>query len=123
MHKVLKSHNLPHRELNERTSSGSAKAVEDWISGFAEAKIIVTDSFHGCMFSLIFRKPLVFIGNHERGNARFQSLIETFGLQANHVADVSDFDPEASYALPVDIENKINVFREYSFEFLKKSLS
>lgn len=123
LHKVMKSHNLPHRELNERTTSGSAKAIEDWISGFAEAKIIVTDSFHGCMFSLIFRKPLVFIGNHERGNARFQSLIETFGLQANHVADESDFDPEASYALPVDIENKINVFREYSFDFLKKSLS
>lgn len=48
-------------------------SVEQWLRGFYEAKLIVTDSFHACVFSIILQKPFIVIGNQERGNARIDS--------------------------------------------------
>lgn len=55
--------------------------VEDWLSAFNEAKMVVTDSFHGTVFSIIFNKPFWVIGNEGRGMARFKSLLSMYGLE------------------------------------------
>lgn len=55
--------------------------VEDWLSAFNEADMVITDSFHGTVFSIIFNKPFFVIGNEGRGLARFQSLLKMFGLE------------------------------------------
>ena len=55
--------------------------VEAWLRGFHDAEFVVTDSFHACVFSIIFGKPFVVIGNKERGMARFESLLKMFGLE------------------------------------------
>lgn len=55
--------------------------VEQWLRGFMDAKLIVTDSFHACVFAIIFNKPFICIGNNERGMTRFHSLLDLFGLQ------------------------------------------
>lgn len=49
--------------------------VEEWISIFRDASFIVTDSFHGTVFSIIFGKPFRCVANIERGNARFLDLL------------------------------------------------
>lgn len=54
--------------------------VEDWLSAFMEAEMVVTDSFHGCVFSIIFNKPFWVVGNRARGLARFESLLQQFDL-------------------------------------------
>jgi len=55
--------------------------VEDWLRGFDEADFVVTDSFHGCVFSIIFNKPFIAYGNRSRGLSRFESLLKMFGLE------------------------------------------
>lgn len=55
--------------------------VEDWISAFFEAEMVVTDSFHGTVFSIIFNKPFWVIGNEGRGMARFETLLGMYGLE------------------------------------------
>lgn len=55
--------------------------VETWLRAFLDAEFVVTDSFHGCVFSIIFNKPFIAIGNEERGNARFDSLLKLFNIQ------------------------------------------
>ena len=55
-------------------------SVESWLKGFHDAKFIITDSFHGCLFSIIFNKPFLIIGNEKRGLARFNSLLSDFAL-------------------------------------------
>lgn len=56
-------------------------SIESWLRGFYDAELVVTDSFHACVFSIIFNKPFFVIGNKERGMARFESLLIMFGLQ------------------------------------------
>lgn len=62
-------------------------AVEDWIMSFRDADFVVTDSFHGCVFSIIFNKPFIAIGNKERGLGRFESLLTIFGLSDRLITD------------------------------------
>lgn len=56
-------------------------SVEEWLCGFRDARFVVTDSFHGCVFSILFNKPFMVYGNSERGMARFHSLLGMFGLE------------------------------------------
>lgn len=41
---------------------------------------MITDSFHGTIFAIIFNKPFLTIGNKSRGLTRFTSLLEKLSL-------------------------------------------
>jgi hypothetical protein len=60
--------------------------VTQWLQSFMDAKFIVTDSFHGTVFSILFNKPFIVIGNMKRGLARFSSLLKSFNLENRLVA-------------------------------------
>lgn len=54
------------QKINEKDSTGRLKSlisIERWLTEFYCASFIVTDSFHGCVFSIIFRKNFVVIDN------------------------------------------------------------
>lgn len=55
--------------------------IESWIESFFDADFIITDSFHGTVFSILFNKEFIVINNEDRGNARFESLLELFDLK------------------------------------------
>ena len=57
-------------------------SVEQWIRGFYDADFVVTDSFHACVFSILFKKQFVVIGNEERGISRLKSLLGMLGLDS-----------------------------------------
>lgn len=61
--------------------------VRDWLAGFSNAKFVLTDSFHGMVFSLIFGKPFYVIKNKKRGAARFTSLLSVCGLEGQILDD------------------------------------
>lgn len=67
----------PQKHLSERV----APAVEDWLAGIYYADAVVTDSFHGMVFSIIFNKEFVVFVNKGRGACRFESLLSALGLQ------------------------------------------
>lgn len=55
-------------------------SIEQWLKSFHDAKFVVTDSYHGFVFSIIFNKPYRLIFNKRRGNSRFETLLKLFGL-------------------------------------------
>ncbi|HEU4913846.1 MAG TPA: glycosyltransferase [Candidatus Saccharimonadales bacterium] len=56
-------------------------SVSQWLDSFDRAGFVVTDSFHGVVYSILFNKPFVAIGNKRRGMARFESLLGLFQLE------------------------------------------
>ncbi|MDR2979034.1 MAG: polysaccharide pyruvyl transferase family protein [Bacteroidales bacterium] len=88
---VAKNNNLqafsimPDHTLSMATKNEIKKcifpSVTKWIRGFIDAEFVITDSFHGCIFSIIFNKPFIAIGNNERGMTRFTSLLKIFNLE------------------------------------------
>ena len=64
--------------------------VEDWIKAYYDAKYVITDSYHGTCFALLFNKPFISLVNKKRGIARFNSLVKLFNIDTNFVSDYSD---------------------------------
>lgn len=99
-------------------------SIEGWLDSFEKASFIVTDSFHGTVFSIIFNKQFIAIGNKERGLARFESLLKLFGLEDRLVVDYN----ESSMAIlnkQIDfraVNEKRNLLKKESVEFLLNSL-
>ena len=56
-------------------------SVENWICAFRDAQFVITDSFHGCVFSIIFNKPFFVLANKNRGQTRFESLLSMLSLE------------------------------------------
>lgn len=69
-------------------------SVEDWLQAFHDASFVVTDSFHGTVFSILFNKPFIAVGNSDRGMARFESLLSQLGLTERLVADPREVSQE-----------------------------
>lgn len=97
--------------------------VTSWIRGFMDADFVVTDSFHGTVFSIIFNKPFISIGNKNRGLDRFASLLETFHLEGHLISDIKELKDKL---LQIPDITQINTRKKHlqtlSFEFLTQSL-
>ena len=96
------------------------QSVENWVMSFSEASFVITDSFHGCLFSILFNKPFIAIGNKNRGLSRFQSLLTIFGLENRLVLD-SSIDIECLIDQNIDwetVNSKIENYRLSSIKFL-----
>ena len=63
--------------------------VQEWLWLFSNAKFVLTDSFHGTCFSVIFHKPFISMKNELRGGKRFTFLLSGFGL-TDHLIDRPD---------------------------------
>lgn len=99
--------------------------VEQWLRGFVDAKYVVTDSFHGTVFSILFKRPFITIGNSSRGMARFTSLLKLFGLEERLVYKLEDVTEEL-IKKPIDYDNVYKILereREKSKKFLLDALN
>jgi len=67
--------------FNKGLKTSQKQNFGDWLKGFKNAAFVVTDSFHGVAFSIIFNKPFIAIGNIERGLSRFETILGVFNLR------------------------------------------
>lgn len=118
----------PKRKLSDLGSSNlndyKMPALQKWIASFANAEFVVTDSFHGMVFSIIFEKPFLVIVNEKRGAARFESLLKQLG-GLDHLV----YDPTSINRDKVEIKNikplskkKLLPLKQESIEFLVRNL-
>lgn len=81
------SKGLPYLIQSADAGVSDDDSIELWISRFRDAAYVITDSFHGTAFSIIFGKNFFVIGNKRRGNSRFESLLGLFDLQDRIIED------------------------------------
>lgn len=99
-------------------------SVEAWLQAFHDASFVVTDSFHGTVFSILFNKPFLAVGNSARGMARFESLLSQFGLTDRLVESPGEVSSILIHA-PVDwvnVNDKREELAEAGRKFLKVHL-
>jgi polysaccharide pyruvyl transferase WcaK-like protein len=97
--------------------------IEAWLNAFNECKFVITDSFHGCVFSLIFNRPFIAIANVERGKTRFESLLERYGLTDRLFSSLNDVDVKTLPPVDWVHVNKIRTEEQQdSLAFLRAAL-
>lgn len=99
--------------------------IDNWISGLRTAEYVITDSFHGTVFSILFHKKFIVVANEQRGLTRLQSLLKMFGLENRLIMSFENFDcekldAEINYE---SVDAVLNREREKSFAFLYENLS
>ena len=102
----------------EKVKAGDT--VEKWLANFRDAKYVITDSYHGTVFSLIFQKLFYTFYNTYRGNARMDSLKEISGLDGRFLKEPLD-----TLGNKNDLSNaelRFERMREESMAFLERSL-
>lgn len=65
---------------------------QKWLEAFQRASYVFTDSFHGSVFSLIFEKEFLAMGNKKRGISRFTSLLNQFHLNHKLIYAPQDYE-------------------------------
>lgn len=94
-------------------------SIEKWFAHFRDAEYIVTDSFHGMVFSIIFNKPFYIVMNASGGNSRYTSLLSILGLTDRIISDntvrLSDIDWN-------NVKEKHKTMCVESLKFLKENL-
>lgn len=113
------------KDLIEKDALRKYPAMNDWISAFYHAELVVTDSFHGTVFSLMFNKPFVVLNNSRLGSPRFESLLGELGLMSRLFSSFEEFkqSEESLPAIDWEVVNaKLSAWRSYSMDFLIRNL-
>lgn len=63
-------------------------SVGEWLMAIRDADMVITDSYHGTVFSVIFHKQFIVIPNFNRGAARFVDFLDNLGLADRIVENV-----------------------------------
>lgn len=86
-------------------------SIEQWLRAFRDSKFVVTDSYHGLIFSIIFHKPFYLFRNEIRGNERFDAMKDLLGLDFN--------SPTQDYT---SIDTVLSSMQKKSIDFLNRNL-
>ena len=92
--------------------------VEKWLQGFRDSSLVITDSFHACVFSIIFHKPFIVIANEYRGMSRIESLLKLFGLENHYIREIEEYTSTSEYSIPNSVYDKLKLLRSDSLSFL-----
>lgn len=120
--------NQPTKDFYKEISSNFDELVyppiESWIASFYKADFIITDSFHGTVFSILFNKPFLAVVNYDRGASRFYSILERLNLESRLISDINHFDNKIlKESINYEAVNvKLAELRAESINFLKRNL-
>lgn len=116
LNEEMKKYNFTNRKLlvvSHKTKT--ILSMEQWLSAIKFADTVLTDSFHGCVFSIVFKKHFIICRNDDGGNDRLISLFNTLGLEEK----LKTPDSNEDYTM---IEDRINILRKQSSDFLINAL-
>lgn len=100
-------------------SIGPAK----WLGFYKAADYVLTSTFHGALFSIIYNKKFLVIGNHII-IPKLTFILEALDLQNIYLDNFSEFEKRIVY--PIDylaVNSKLELLRQKSINFLKEALA
>lgn len=95
-------------------------SVQDFVSLFKYARYVVTTSFHGTVFSLLFQTPFYVLPLYDGYDLRYMELLHFIGAEDRIAGPEDELQP-----LPVDFTPllaRLEEKRRSSFDFLDRAL-
>lgn len=119
--KGIESYNIINTDIWKRQDY-VMPSIEEWLSGINDAEFVITDSFHGAVFSILFNKDFWVFGNEKRGKTRFLTLLSNFGLEKRFI-DMSK--PMLLPDNPIEwtsVNKRLHDMRTESMAYLERAL-
>ena len=94
---------------------------EDFLSYIDHAALVLSSSFHGTVFSLIYHKPFYVFGGMK--DNRISTLLRKMNMRERALTEMKDVE-RVNLSMPdrQSIENVLENERRHSREYLKKAL-
>lgn len=103
------------------------RSPQAWLANMKNSDFIITDSFHGLAFSLLFHKRFIVLCADSKKFTRLQSLLKLVNLEERHVSSLSDLknrihilNEEIDYS---KVDSILNEKREIAISFLKQEIN
>ena len=82
MNKIIDEYNTQGKKIIKVNLRDNVEqiSIEDWISYIKYANLVITDSFHGCVFSIIYNKKFYIFSNDSGGNRRLNSFFKQLDI-------------------------------------------
>ena len=92
----------------------------DFVNAVANAEYVVTNSFHGTAFSIIFNKKFYveLLKTDSKVNSRIENILQVFSLE-NRIIDSTKMNDDADWN---SVNSKMTELRKKSLDYLKEIL-
>ncbi|WP_300974799.1 polysaccharide pyruvyl transferase family protein [Sphingomonas sp. LHG3406-1] len=113
------------RQFLSVKDEGDQETIGQWLRAFMDADFVLTDSYHGTIFSILFQKNFITLGNVERGLDRFTTLLDEIGLADRLVIDPDTTDFASLVARPINygaVNTRLEELRAASKDYLLSAL-
>ena len=109
--------------LHSASTYNDGFSPEDFVALIAHAKFVVSCSFHGTAFSVIFRKP--FYSVLIKGiDSRASSLLSQVGLIRCGIRSTDEVDPQSMFELDYSaVEDNLSRMRKKSMDYIDNALA
>lgn len=122
---VFSSGYLPAQDLLTGIQNEQA-TIPEWLSLIKHSEYVITTSFHGVVFCLLYHKPFyaVLLNNeYSKGNDRIISLLKSVGLDNRIISSNTDINSAKIVEICwEEIDVKLEELRKKSIDFLSKEL-
>jgi len=96
-------------------------SVRDFVSLFRYARYVVTTSFHGIVFSILFERPFYALPLWNGYDLRYVELLHSLGLDARLIdPDVVMDQKDIDYG---QVKNKLEILKRHSIDYIDKALN
>lgn len=114
------TYNFKRRFHSKNVKSVPPMGPGEFLDAINKAQVIVTNSFHGCAFSILFNKDFYALP-HSTRSLRITDLLESLSLMNRFVTDVAsvDFSQKIDYE---KVNEKLDKIRQESYDYINKSL-
>ncbi|KZX17306.1 polysaccharide pyruvyl transferase family protein [Methanobrevibacter filiformis] len=114
--------NRPYKKFEDQLRSVPFIGPKEFLGVLKNAKYVVTNSFHGVVFSIIYNKTFVTVPNTKTPQ-RVEELIGSLGLEQVLFYNYDEFKDINNIKIDyANVESKLKVLKDKSLEFLEKSL-
>ena len=100
-------------------------SVEQWIRNIAESTLVVTPSFHGVAFSLIYKRNFIVVIKDEKRSSRITDLLSELDLLDRCFFDIEEVEKSRIWEKPInylEVRKRLSILRNHSLNYLKNSL-
>ena len=95
-------------------------SVESWLCSLKNSSFVITDSFHGMVFAIIFKKNFYVLLNQRNGTSRINCLLQDLGLESRIIDDLDQIQFNLSGIDWNSVEIRLEKLKLISMNFLDK---
>ena len=98
--------------------------IRGWVKNIANSDLVITNSFHCLVFSILYHKNFIVLPSHPNREGRLLSLLNLIHQENRYVNNLSSIHPSLFNDIDYDVVEKfLSPYRESSMQYLKDILS